>query len=176
MISHVQSSVRPWLVVVPLATLGILLGHEVAYGISGTPRDDVHAYVHHLPQIALILVVLAAIGAALVRRGDAVARWPYPLVAVSGFVVQEHLERLQHTGSVPFLFDQSFFLVGIVVQCLIACALWVVARALVSTLAADDARRALSSVWATPLGSLSSGRVLGAARYELRSRGPPSSR
>lgn len=176
MISYVQLSVRPWLVVVPLAALGILLGHEAAYAISGAPRESVHAYLHQLPQIALILIVLAAGGAALAGRSARIVFWPYPLVAVSGFVIQEHLERLQHTGSLPFLLDQGFFLVGIAVQCLIACALWVVARLLVSTLAAEESAIALSPVWATAIGSPSSASAPGAVPVARRSRGPPSSR
>lgn len=122
---------RPWLLVVPLGTLGVLTGHEIAYALTSTPHDELHGYLSHLPQVALLLSVLALVGASFVERGRRLALWPFPAVAIAGFVVQEHVERVVHDGSVPFLFDRPFFLVGLAVQVLVAVAAWLLARLLV---------------------------------------------
>lgn len=121
---------RPWLVAVPLATLGVLAGHALAYWITGTPAGQIHGYLSHLPHVALLLAVLSVGGASLVERGERLALWPFPAVVVAGFVVQEHVERLAHDGSVPFLLDKPFFVVGLAVQALVAVAVWLLARLL----------------------------------------------
>lgn len=166
-------SLVPWLVVVPIATLGVLLGHEIAYASTGTASPEVHGYLHHVPQVALILIVLTVVGAALAERGARTSFWPYPAVALVGFVAQEHLERLQHTGSLPFLLDQRFFLVGIVVQCLIALLLWAAARLLIATLAAEDVPPSLRPSWETTMGTAPRSVLLHVASVPQRSRAPP---
>lgn len=121
----------PWLLVIPLGTLGVLAGHEIAYAATGTPHDELHGYMNHLPQVALLLTLLSLVGASFVERRSRLALWPFPAVAMIGFVAQEHLERLAHSGSVPFLLDKPFFLVGLAVQALVAIAAWLLARLLV---------------------------------------------
>lgn len=116
---------------IPLAILGVLAGHEVAYALTSTPHEELHAYMRHLPQVALLLAVLSLVGASFVQRGGRLALWPFPAVAVTGFVAQEHIERLAHDGSVPFLLDQPVFLVGLAVQVLVAVVAWLIARLLV---------------------------------------------
>jgi len=51
--------------------------------------------------------------------------------------VQEHLERLAHTGHVPFLLASPVFWVGIVLQAPLAIAVWLISR----QLSEDIARR-----------------------------------
>ena len=89
---------RPWLLVVPLGTLGVLAGHEIAYGLTRTQREALHGYLNHLPTIALLLTILALLGASFVERGRRLVLWPFPAVALGGFVGQEHLERIAHDG------------------------------------------------------------------------------
>jgi hypothetical protein len=162
--------------VVPLAAFGILVGHEIAYAITGTPRDDLHRYLSHLPQIALILVLLSLASASFVRRGAGAALWPLPAVTVIGFVLQEHLEQLQHSGSVPLLLDRPAFLVGIVVQCLVALVAWLVARLLVRTLAAEDVCHPLVAHWSLICDPSEPVPVAVRAVPSRRSRAPPSGR
>lgn len=133
-------NLRAWLVVVPLSTLGILGGHQAAYALTGTAVGELHGYLHHAPQVLLLLVILSLLGAALVERGSRVVLWPFPVVVMLGFVLQEHLERLSHTGSFPFLLDQPVFLVGIALQAIVALAAWLVARLLVRALGRAGAR------------------------------------
>lgn len=126
-----RRSLRPWLVVVPLATFGVLAGHEIAYALSRTPHGDLHGYMSHLPQVALLLALLSLVGASFVERGHGLTLWPFPAVVLVAFVAQEHLERLAHGGSVPFLLGEPVFLVGLAVQAVIAIAAWLLARMLV---------------------------------------------
>jgi hypothetical protein len=127
-------NLRAWLVVVPLSTLGALGGHRAAYALTGTGGGELHGYLHHAPQVVLLLLVLSLLGAALVERGARVVLWPFPVVVMLAFVLQEHVERLSHTGSFPLLLDQPVFLVGIALQAIVALAAWLVARLLVRAL------------------------------------------
>jgi hypothetical protein len=137
----VPRPVRPWLVFVPLATLGVLAGHALAYRLIGVPPDELHAYLAHIPQITLVLLVLSLMGACLVERDARLALWPFPAVAVVGFAVQEHLERLLHAGSFPFLLDQPVFVVGLALQAPFAFAVWLVARLLLRAVGRGFSRR-----------------------------------
>lgn len=132
---------RPWLVIVPLGVLGVLIGHEIAYALTRTPHQEMHAYTSHLPQVALILSLLSLLGASFVQRGAGLARWPFAAVTVGGFVIQEHLERIAHSGSAPFLLDKPVFLVGLGVQLLIAAASWACAALLIRASAGATPRR-----------------------------------
>jgi hypothetical protein len=51
------------------------------------------------------------------------------------FVTQEHLERLIHTGHVPFLLASPVLWLGIALQLPVALAIWVLARRLADDLA-----------------------------------------
>ena len=133
--------VYPWLVIVPLATVGALGGHEIAYALAGPARDDLHGYLAHAPQLALLLSILALFFASFVERGTRLALWPFPAVALIGFVVQEHAERLAHDGAVPFLLGERVFQVGLVVQVIVAVAAWLIARLLVRVVGTSGAAR-----------------------------------
>lgn len=137
---HVRRSLRPWLVVAPLATFGVLVGHEIAYALSRTPYEDLHGYMAHLPQVGLLLALLSLVGASFVERGQRLAMWPFPAVAIAGFVAQEHVERLAHSGSLPFLLDKPFFLIGLGIQSVVAIAAWLLARLLVRIVRSAEPR------------------------------------
>ena len=127
--------------------LGILAGHELAYALTNTSTEPLHGYLDHVPQVVLVLIVLSFVGSAFVTRGTRLALWPFPAVAVTGFVAQEHLERLQHGGSLPFLLDRPVFLVGTLIQCVVAVVAWFVARLLLRVLNTRTPLMRLAPVW-----------------------------
>lgn len=102
--------------------------------------------------------------------------WPFPAVTVIGFVLQEHLEQLQHSGSVPLLLDRPAFLVGVVVQGLVALVAWLAARLLVRTLAAEDVCHPLVAHWSLMCDPSEPVAVAVRTVQRRRSRAPPSSR
>lgn len=120
-----------WLTVVPLAAIGALGAHESAYRLLDAGGEGVHGYLAHMPQLLVGLSVLAALGARLTaRRGRAPAAWPFAAVALGGFAIQEHVERLVHTGELTLLATWPVFLLGLVLQLPFALAAYLVARAL----------------------------------------------
>jgi hypothetical protein len=166
---------RPWLVVFPLACAGALAGHEVAYALTGSPHEEVHGYLAHLPQVALLVTLLSLLGAACVERGSRLALWPFPAVVLGGFVLQEHIERAAH-GSAPFLLDERFFLVGLLVQGLVAVVAWLLARLLVRVVGRRASRSRPCTrpvLLALPVVGLVEGRFYTGA---LRLRAPPFDR
>ena len=129
-----------WLLVVPLGTLGMLAGHELAYAITQTPEGGLHDYMGHLPQVALMLALFSFVGASFVERGERLAFWPFPTVALAGFVAQEHLERLVHDGALPLVLSEPVFLLGLALQSLVAVVVWLVARMLARVVGRDATR------------------------------------
>ncbi len=135
-------SLRPWLLTLPLAAAGTLAGHALAYRAVGIAGDDLHGYLAHLPRLLVLLLVLGLVGASLVEQDARLAAWPFPAVAVAGFVVQEHLERLAHDGSLPVLVGQPVFLLGLALQLPVALLVWILARLLLRVVG----RRGLASL------------------------------
>lgn len=174
---HVGHPVRLWLLVVPIATLGVLAGHELAYSLTSTPRDELHRYMSHLPQVALLLALLSIVGALFVERGHRLALWPFPAVVMVAFIAQEHIERLAHTSSVPFLLDKPFFLVGLAAQTVVALAAWLLARLLLRIVRRPESDRRRGVRDRIEL-SLPSGEVSDCATLtgERHSRAPPFGR
>jgi hypothetical protein len=139
-IGVVRSPLRPWLLITPLSLLGVLGGHELTYLLTRTPQRELHEYLGHLPEVCLLLALLTLIGASLVERGARIVLWPFPAVAITGFVVQEHVERIAHTGSVPFLLDSPAFVVGLGIQLVVAIIAFLCARLLIRVVGSVDAR------------------------------------
>jgi len=83
-------------------------------------------------------VVLLALAASFAARLGSVRTlspplWLFALLPPAGFAVQEHLERLFHTGSIPYATTlETVFLVGVLLQLPFALAAYLAARALVS--------------------------------------------
>ena len=93
-----------WLVTLPFAAASVVIGHTIAYSVTGTPTGGMHDYLAHAPQIVFILASLAVLGLAADARARRHSPLPLAVLGVGAFVAQEHLERLIHTGHVPFLF------------------------------------------------------------------------
>jgi hypothetical protein len=129
-----------WLLTLVLAAAGTLLGHVLAYRLTGQSAGEVHAYLGHVPQLLLLLATLAACPLAFTRGTKSPPAWPFPFLALSAFAVQEHLEQLVHTGELPWLLTRPSFLVGLVLQLPLALAAWAVARRLLRALDAAPRR------------------------------------
>lgn len=131
-----------WFLVTPVAAAGILAGHALAYRLTGTGAGSVHAYLAHAPQVAAILATVGLLGLAVQQRSPGRrSLGAFALVAPLGFACQEHVERLVHTGELPWLLTTPAFLVGLVVQVPIALACVALARRVAGALPRDGRRR-----------------------------------
>jgi hypothetical protein len=141
MIPAMARRMLAWLLVTPLAAAGVLAAHAVAYAVTGTDPGPEHEYLGHAPQVAGPLASLALLGLALQERSlrPRSARWFAPVAPIA-FVCQEHLERLAHSGALPWLFTTPCFLVGLALQLPVAIASVIVARRVMGTLAAPARR------------------------------------
>jgi len=117
-----------WLLTIGLSAAGVLTAHAAAYRVTGTPAGDLHGYLAHAPQLIAVVVTVALAALALWSRSPRVCLWPFPALAVAGFVAQEHVERLLHTGELPWLATHPAFLVGLALQLPVALAVWFLAR------------------------------------------------
>ena len=124
-----------WLVTLPFAAASVLIGHALAYRVTGTPTGGMHDYLAHAPQIVFILASLAVLGLAADTRARRHSPLPLAVLGIGAFIAQEHLERLIHTGHVPFLFASPVMWVGIVLQLPLAVTIWFVARRLAEDIA-----------------------------------------
>ena len=136
----------PWIIAVPLAVASWLGAHCLAYWLAapgaeehmGLHADHGHAWLGYTPSLAIWGVALVVAGLVLCvgegLRGGRPSGPPVRLFALlppGGFVVQEHLERLIGTGSVPTdLMAEPTFLVGLALQLPFALAALLLTRAL----------------------------------------------
>jgi hypothetical protein len=165
-----------WLLVTPLAAVGVLAAHAAAYAVTATSLGEEHGYLEHAPQVAGLLASLALVGLALQERSlrPRSAWWVAP-IAPLGFTCQEHLERLVHTGQLPFLLTSPTFLVGLALQLPVAAVCVVLVRRIVGTLPGAR-RRSLAGpggAW-LPLTDTPSLVVRSVRRTPPRGRGPPA--
>jgi hypothetical protein len=165
---------RAWLVLGPVVVAGVLVGHGLAYRITGTAEGPEHDYLTHVPQVLLVLVVVGLAGAGLGARTRLPETWQLPATGMATFVAQEHLERLAHTGTVPFLLATPAFLVGLLLQIPIALLAWVLTRSVVEALVPIRTQRArprrIAALLAVPEPLAAVGAGIGAP---LPGRGPP---
>jgi hypothetical protein len=121
-----------WLLTVPLMTGGLLAGHSVAYRVAiRDPHEREHAleatghgYLAYVPLfagvcLALVLgaVVLRALAAFRRQSGSATPATAFAMLPVLAFVLQEHVERAVHSGTVPWTAALELtFAVGLAVQ------------------------------------------------------------
>jgi hypothetical protein len=137
-----------WLLALPLSGGGVFLAHELSYravephthGRATLLESTGHGYLDHLPLAAafgasFLLVALGLI-AARVARGVAAARlriWPFAVLPPLVFAVQEHSERLVHTGDLSLATAlEPTFVLGLLLQAPFALAAFLLARALLA--------------------------------------------
>jgi hypothetical protein len=153
MIPTMARRMLAWLLVTPLAAVGVLAAHWAAYAVTGTGLGEEHGYLEHAPQVAGLLASLALVGLALQDRSlrPRSAWWVAP-IAPLGFACQEHLERLAHTGALPWLLTSPTFLVGLVLQLPVAVACVLLVRRVSGSL--DGHRPILSPAPPAPCAAL----------------------
>jgi hypothetical protein len=132
---------RAWLVVSPVVAGGVLVSHALAYRLTSTPTDRFHAYLEHAPQVLLVLALSALVLGGFGRRRTAPPARVFPLIAVTTFVLQEHIERLVHGGSFPILVTSPAFVVGLLLQIPTALVAWALARWLLAAVGDPPAHR-----------------------------------
>jgi len=164
---------RVWLAVSPLVAVGVLASHWLAYRLTSTRADRLHAYLEHAPQLLLVLALVGLGCAGLGSRVRPPRTWTFPLVAVAIYVAQEHVERLLHGGGVPWLLASPAFLLGLLLQLPIALVVWLIARRLLAALAEAPLRRPpLPRLLLAPTAP-TTGPVHPARAAAYRGRGPP---
>ena len=164
-----------WLLTLALTAAGVLGAHAVAYRLTGTGSEGVHGYLAHAPQLIAVLVTLTLGALAFTSRAPGLRAWPFPLLAVSGFAAQEHVERLLHTGELPWLLTRPVFLLGLGLQLPVALCAWLLARRLLRAVAQAGPRRVPPQLprWELPLPALADVSATGAVPLAAEARGPP---
>lgn len=124
----------------PIAAAGVLVTHAFAYVVTGAEAGPAHEYLAHAPQVVGLLASLGLLGLAVQERSlsHSSAWWFVPL-APAGFVCQEHVERLAHTGELPWLLTTPTFLLGLALQLPVALVCLLVVRRVAGTLAPSRA-------------------------------------
>ena len=149
-----------WLVAVPLMLAGSEAAHALAYRFAYPDlhvRMHVllvtgHGYLRWLPlvfgiaaAVVALSLAVAAVDAARGRAPRGLPAWAFALLPPLAFVVQEHVERLLHTGVFPWHeVATPTFLPGLALQLPFALLAYVVARLLLRT--AERAGRAVARV------------------------------
>jgi hypothetical protein len=161
-------------VLLPVLAAGVLVSHALAYRLTGTPTDRFHAYLEHAPQVLLVLALCGIVLGGFGRRRKAPAAYVFPLVAMTTFGVQEHLERLVHGGTVPFLLTSPAFVVGLLLQVPVALGAWVLGSWLLRVTAdAAPPRLALRPRFDLPLVAAPAAAFGSTKPPSARGRGPP---
>jgi hypothetical protein len=140
--------VAAWAIALPLAVASWLGAHCLSYwlvsprmdGHMGLHADHGHAWFGYGPALAIWGLAVVVAGLALcVGEGMRSGRSSGPparlfaLLPAAGFVVQEHLERLMGTGSIPTdLVVEPAFLLGLALQLPFALLALLLARTLYS--------------------------------------------
>ena len=164
-----------WALTTPVAAVGVLLAHAVAYRLTGTEPGSAHAYLAHAPQVLVLLATIALVGLAYGERSlGRRSAWAFSLVAPVGFACQEHVERFAHTGELPWLLTTPTFLLGLALQVPVALACVLVARRVAGTLTGGRRRRpaSLSDAW-LPLSTRPAARPGGVRPSRACGRAPP---
>ena len=131
-----------WALVTPVAAAGVLVTHALAYRLTGTRPGPLHEYLAHVPQVVFVLASLALVGLAFQERSlSRFSVWWVAPLAPLGFAAQEHVERLLHTGEVPFLLTSPTFLLGLAFQLPVAVVCVVVVQRVLGALPATRPRR-----------------------------------
>jgi hypothetical protein len=130
-----------WLLTVPLVLAGSELAHAVAYWTAvpdAHERAHVlaatgHGYLSYAPLAVAFGVGAVVVALAQHARGSATARvraWPFALLPLLTFVLQEHLERLLHSGTAAGVVFEPSFVRGAALQLPFGLIAYLIARAL----------------------------------------------
>jgi hypothetical protein len=131
-----------WLLTIPLVIAGTELAHAVGYR-SAVP--DAHERAHELAATGhgyfafaplAVGLGIAILVVALVLHGGSAATarlraWPFAVLPLLTFTLQEHLERLLHGVSVSGLVFEPTFVRGALLQLPFGLIAYLIARALV---------------------------------------------
>jgi hypothetical protein len=166
--------VRAWLAAAPLLAAGVLVAHEVAYRLTATRTGSTHGYLEHAPQVLVALTVVGLALAALTRASRVPRLWVFPLAGLGAFALQEHVEAIAHGEQVPFLLSSPAFLLGMLLQLPFALAAWLLARALLGSLAEVRLRRPRLPRAAQAIAVPAMPDVRAVAVRPLPGRGPPA--
>jgi hypothetical protein len=148
-----------WLSTAPLMLAGLLAAHALGYRLAISDphaRADAlghsgHSYLSYMPLALAVCVAVLVAGLALQAlsafRGEPRRPATSPLIVFlspSAFMAQEFVERLLHTGQVPWtIVIQPAFLIGLALQLPFALAALLLAWAL------DSAARAVGTALAS---------------------------
>jgi hypothetical protein len=149
-----------WLVAVPLMLAGSEAAHALAYRFA-YPDLHVrvqallvtgHGYLRWLPlalgvaaAVVALSLLVTAVDAARGRAPRGLPAWAFALLPPMAFVVQEHLERLLHTGVFPWHeAGTPTFVPGLALQIPFALLAYAIARLLLRT--AERAGRVVARV------------------------------
>lgn len=161
-----------WPLVLTLSAAGVLVGHDLAYRLTGVGSDGLHGYLAHAPQLLVALSLPALLVALSGGRTHAPPTWAFGLLGAGAFTAMEHLERLGH-GGLPWLLTHPLFLLGLALQLPFALAAWWIARTLLALEASPRRRPAARSRLALGLDAVAASPVPAPAGTRPRSRGPP---
>jgi hypothetical protein len=145
-----------WLVALPLVLVGSQIAHGTAYWWAypnASLRASVldrsgHSYLAYAPAVLalaaaveLLALGVTAFDATHRRPSRALPAWLFAVLPLLAYTLQEHLERLLHSGSFPWwtALDPTFWR-GAVLQVPVGLAAWLVARLLLRTAAAVGRR------------------------------------
>lgn len=160
----------------PVVGAGVLGAHVLAYRLTGTSDGALHSYLDHAPQVLFLAAIVGLALAGLGSRLPSPAGWTFPVAALATFVVQEHVERVAHTGELPILLASPAFLVGLLLQVPVAIGAWALARALLRAVAELVSRRRSLPRFFLQLLVPAGAEVVPAPVRPLPGRGPPLAR
>lgn len=121
----------------------MLLAHQLTWRVAPHEHTEVaHGYLRYAAVFfaLAVAVVLVAATRQLVQTvgghpGTIPSPWPFAVIPIVGFVLQEHLEHLVAARELDLAFFASPpFLVGLALQVPFACAALIVARVVVGAI------------------------------------------
>jgi hypothetical protein len=139
------------LIAAPSIVGGVLAAHALAYrwAVPAGERasllhDTGHAWQAYLPLLLASVLAVLAVGIvrSTVSRGARPAAWPFAVLPPLAFLLQEHLERLAHDGTLHLALSTPV-VAGVLLAVPFGLAAYAVARALLGL--SEAAARALAA-------------------------------
>ena len=137
-----------WVLSLSLMVMGALVAHALAYRLVSpahhmgghAPAEEVHGYLGGMQlclaicgAVAVVTAFASLLGRLRAARGLLAPLWAFAVVPPLGFAIQEHLEHVLETGSLPYAaaLDPAF-LVGLLLQLPFALAAYFAGRAVLA--------------------------------------------